>query len=533
MMNGFARFLLPPTERFWCSSVSAEEVAAGRFPSLGNLFRETVVLLFTAGALGAPNLFALSFSPATVIPTSSGDVSVAVGDVNGDGLADLVSASAASFRVLIGNGNGTFQSPINRGNLISSINNNAIVKLADANDDQKTDIVVFSGGHAGVIPGVSGLINLFLGNGDGTFQTSIETRISVAGLPMEFVVADFNGDDLPDIVVFDQILMGDGDGTFQPAASFAGGGAHVLAADFNGDQILDLVGLYPKSESTLQAELRYSKGNGNGTFDNAVMFNLAGGSIERHTCAVTGDFNQDGKVDVAYSYSGSSVSNRGYRVLLGTGTGSFQAPVETASLTQYGVVQFCAGDFDGDGRTDVVAGNQGNLSPAVSTAGSFSNGFLDQTQPLTVFRSAGNGRFSSRGALPLAQVSNVRMLASDLNRDGRPDLVLTGTGSFTVSTSIYTLLNTTKPNPIVTLTGPRSFSTTRGRITIRGKATDTRGELARVEFKSGNAGYSTAKGTRSWSFVARLRRGRNICLVRAVDVSGIASRIVKVAVQRL
>lgn len=487
------------------------------------------ILLLAIWALGGSKSHALSFSAPSVVPVGTGDVSVAVGDVDGDGRVDLVSASSSSFRILIGNGNGTFQSPIIRGTLVSFINNNALVKLVDVNDDQNLDVLIFSGGFEGVIPNVSGLINVFLGNGDGTFQTSIETMISVAGFPMGFVVADFDGDDFPEVVVSDRILKGNGDGTFQTATAFAGGGAHVLTGDFNGDQIPDLVGLYPKNGSSLVAELRYSKGNGNGTFDGAVAFTLAGGFLERDTCALTGDFNKDGKVDVAYSYTSGAIDGKGYRVLLGTGTGSFQSPILTTTLTPYGVVQFCAGDFDGDGRTDVLPGNQANSMP-IGGNGYFSNGFLDQTQPLTAFRSSGNGGFSSRGTVAMARISHVRMVTADLNRDGRPDLALVG--SVSGSASVYTLLNTTMPNPAVTVTGKKILSTSRGTITIKGHATDTKGELARVEVKAGRAAYAPVNGTSTWKYPARLRSHKSTFLFRAVDVSGVLSRVAKVTVLR-
>ncbi len=528
-MKRFAGSSLLRSIRFRCSAKSARRVLRGGMGRRRIPFPVLVLLPCVIGSLCASKVFALSFSAASTLQTGNGDVSVAVGDVNGDGRVDLVSASTASFRVLIGNGNGTFQSAITRGTLVSFINNNAIVKLADVNDDAKTDVVIFSGGLAGVIPGVSGLIDVFLGNGDGTFQASIETTISVAGFPMDYVVADFNGDDYPEIVVFNQILTGNGDGTFQPAVPFSGGGAHVLVADFNGDHLPDLVGLYPNDGVSLLAELRYSEGNGDGTFDSAVVHSLAGGWLERDTCAVTGDFNRDGQVDVAYSYTGYSASNKGYRVLLGTGTGSFQSPIETALLTSYGVVQFVAGDFDGDGMTDVVTGNQGNTTP-VANAGYFKNGYLDLSQPLTVFRSVGGGSLRSKGTLPLAKLSQVRMQARDLNGDGKTDVVLVGTTSGT--TSVYTLINSTKPNPTVSITGGRTFSTTGRKVMLKGRATDTKGELDRVEVKAGRAAYTRVKGIKSWTYTARPRPGRNLYQFRAVDVSGVFSGIVRVTVFR-
>lgn len=83
-----------------------------------------------------------------------------VGDINGDGIEDLVTATA----VLLGNGDGTFQAPLN----YTVPGNQAYwAVLGDFNGDGKTDVATLNSG---------GVVSVFLGNGDGTFQIPLTSR---------------------------------------------------------------------------------------------------------------------------------------------------------------------------------------------------------------------------------------------------------------------------------------------------------------------------------------------------------------------
>src|SRR5262249_32934415 len=118
--------------------------------------------------------------------------SLAVGDLNGDGRADLVinsiggeDSTVSQLSVLLGNGNGTFQAP-----LFNSPQGAADgdVALGAFNNDGRIDVAV--GGEAAIPDG----LNLFNGNGDGTFQPFLLQRVSTGGSdPFGVAAADLNG----------------------------------------------------------------------------------------------------------------------------------------------------------------------------------------------------------------------------------------------------------------------------------------------------------------------------------------------------
>src|SRR5262249_50005019 len=90
-------------------------------------------------------------------------------------------------------------------------------------------------------------ISVLMGNGDGTFQTAVPYGAELN--PQVVVVSDFNGDGKLDLAVANllsgniSVLWGNGNGTFQPAADFGGGSRSITTGDFNGDGKPDLIGM--------------------------------------------------------------------------------------------------------------------------------------------------------------------------------------------------------------------------------------------------------------------------------------------------
>ncbi len=168
---------------------------------------------------------------------------------------------------------------------------------ADFNRDGKPDICVAasSTNHVWVV----------LGNGDGTFQSPGQ-QISVPAVPHGIAVLDADGDGDVDIVTANtggdnlSLLLNNGSGVFGPPTNFDGGGGGeygLVAGDYNNDGILDLaVGLY------WDLTVGLHRGNGNGTFTNMGVF-PGGGSVWQ---IAAGDVNGDGHMDIATANAGSN-----------------------------------------------------------------------------------------------------------------------------------------------------------------------------------------------------------------------------------
>lgn len=166
--------------------------------------------------------------------------SVTIADLNGDGRLDLVTANtdanATTGSVLLGNGDGTFgPSPYQSATSYIAAHPWSIA-VGDLNGDGRPDLVTADF--------VSSRVRVLLGNGNGTFQT--ETTYVVGG-PASVAIGDLNGDGRPDLITTGpssvSLLLGNGDGTFQLPANYS---AYPLApgsfviADLNGDGRPDL-----------------------------------------------------------------------------------------------------------------------------------------------------------------------------------------------------------------------------------------------------------------------------------------------------
>ena len=259
------------------------------------------------------------------------------GDFNADGKPDLVIMDDYSrgFQVLLGNGDGSFQAPVDT--TVSGLSNFAV---GDFNSDGKTDLVVTTGSIGQV------LISVYLSNGDGTFKVGSQYSESYGGLH----VADVNRDGHWDLVVasFGQpllVLLGNGDGTFKAPSSgpidFYSGG--LVVGDFNGDGKPDIsVGTYNG--------IAFLAGNADGTFQKAVYSN----STYQFCCQmVSGDVNGDGKLDLVTIENGSGVL-----VMAGKGNGTFQSSIPFSAPGQVYSGNLVLGDFNSDGVEDIGLANQ-------------------------------------------------------------------------------------------------------------------------------------------------------------------------------
>jgi hypothetical protein len=384
---------------------------------------------------------------------------VATGDFNSDGKLDLVVANKASndLTILLGNGDGTFIPAASRITVGSSPD---AIAVADFNRDGRLDLAVANYGD--------GTVTILLGNGDGTF-TPAGSPVVVGGGPIALAMGDFNADGKLDLAVVNYssnsltILLGNGDGGFTAVPTSPAtltGPISVAVGDFNGDGMLDLtVG------NSGDAAVSILLGNGDGTFTPAPGSPVAVGAYP-HVAA--GDFNGDGNLDLAvvdfYTVTGAPI---GYlNVLLGNGDGTFisMTPKLIGGGTSHAIA---LGDFNADGKLDVAAGYQTALCILQGNGdGTFS---VASEPPVKYSASTSVGDFNGDGMLDLAVAENDA--ATSLSAVSIvlqvPVVALSATLTPTTLSFPAQTVNATSTPQTVTLTN----TGTAGAVTISGIAT--------------------------------------------------------------
>jgi hypothetical protein len=272
---------------------------------------------------------------------------IVVADFNGDGIPDLavpLYSANGEIGILLGKGNGTFADPVVATVPGSNIEIGPIV-VADFNGDGIPDLAVIAEAD-------SSTVEILLGNGDGTF-TAETTEPPISGTPSYLATGDFNGDGKTDLAVEEgvtiAILLGNGDGTFAASGSVNSGstGSPIAVADFDGDGKPDIAvaeGAYSiESVSVLT-------GNGDGTFNSP--YSGPGSTSPSTTWIQVADFNQDGAADVVLADSGGSAI-----VFLNNGGGLLSESFPVVSgLSVPDYLEVGVGDLNGDGYPDIVAG---------------------------------------------------------------------------------------------------------------------------------------------------------------------------------
>jgi FG-GAP-like repeat/HYDIN/CFA65/VesB-like, Ig-like domain/Cep192 domain 4 len=339
--------------------------------------------------LGVTNPFRQITFASSSLGNPSEPILMTSADLNGDGRSDLITVNVnGSVSVFLGNGDGTFQTE--RDYVVLKNNDLSSVVAVDLNGDGKLDLAVC------VVE--TAQLAVLLGNGDGTFGTP--SFYSTGGSsPQVLAAGDFNGDGFIDIVVTNYgsntvgLLLGNGDGSFRASSTSAVGFEpyFMTVGDFNKDGKLDLI-----ASSPIEGYFSILLGKGDGSFGTPT--NIPAGINPAQLVAA--DFDGDGNLDVAVVNENDALVNT-VSVFLGNGDGTFKP------LVQYDVgsspYPIALGDLDGDGRLDLIVLNASFSAPTLS-----------------VLYGNGDGTFQPQAVFQTTVASTIAL--GDFNGDGRLDI---------------------------------------------------------------------------------------------------------------
>ncbi len=343
------------------------------------------------------------------VPASTMTSYVTAGDVNGDTYPDIVVKSgAAAYLLILNNGTGGFLPATT--NALDT--NSYYLNLRDFNNDGKLDLFYL----IAPLSQISGswTCNVRLGDGAGNFGAPVTSNLMGSVSIVDVAFAHFNSDAFLDVAV----------STYGPGVSVPGGGAIVTL------------------------------GNGTGSFTPTPFIGLRprGGSI------AAGDFNQDGKQDLAAMSGGAPCTDCGpaLQLLFNDGTGNFTT-FNTLAQTEFNIYNFSVGDMNNDGKPDLVGTRGTSIVTLLGTgAGDFVVGGSFNPGPFTttdvrvadfnndgkldaVLASSSNnlayvlfgnglGGFSSSIILGTGVTPSYLDIA-DFNRNGTPDVAISNTNS--------------------------------------------------------------------------------------------------------
>jgi hypothetical protein len=331
-------------------------------------------------------------------------------DLNNDGKVDLVVDAGYDVLSLLGNGNGSFQSPVETAPTTVTANPETL-QFADVTGDGYLDLI-----------DDSDFITVSPGNGDGTFGSPLSNYATGA---FRMAAVDMNGDGILDLIALEEeyrsvsVFYGRGDGTYigAPLLTSPVGAADPttltleLAADVTGHGNTDLIEVY-EPEPQQGAQLLTGIGDGKGNFNYIAAFPADQGVFSNDTFVqpVSADFNGDGRQDIILSGTHGALS-----VALSNGDGTFQSPVAISLGALDCPVAYAAiGDLQNNGKQSLVVPYPGDAAcggPDGTVSGYF------------VIPGNGDGTFSTPQFQPFGNELYSAVLAN-INGSGVMGLVL-------------------------------------------------------------------------------------------------------------
>ncbi|MBV9960186.1 MAG: VCBS repeat-containing protein [Acidobacteria bacterium] len=383
-------------------------------------------LMWSVQSVSATGCATPSFGSATAYSIPSNVYGIAVGDFNRDGKLDAATANKniSTVSIILGNGTGGFGAATS----YAVGNGPTAITAADFNLDGKLDLATANDSGSSY--------SVLLGDGAGHFSV---TTSPLAGTvrAWQIIAADMTNDGSPDLVfrtidddatfhvgaLFLYQGMGNGSFVFRSAVvplQSGSNGTSLAVADFDEDGWLDIV---TNCSNCMGGIVRVLHNNRNTSF--SVGSNIITGTSI--TAAVTGDFNNDGKFDIATAnWSVNSVS-----ILLGDGTGGFASPT-SYPIAGNGPTALTTGDLNSDGKAD--------LAVATSLPG-LNNGTV------SVLLGDGAGAFASAQNTDFVRAPT-SVTNADLNGDGRLDLLTGDLGPGFGGGTVTALLNTCSEAPL-------------------------------------------------------------------------------------
>ncbi|HWU89685.1 MAG TPA: VCBS repeat-containing protein, partial [Kofleriaceae bacterium] len=387
--------------------------AGGRTCETANDCFNGMCVATTKTCFGLP---VVSFGPAVSYPSGEKTYVLFSADINGDGFIDLVAGNEqeSTLSVFLNNGAGAFQrvTPSFRTGDYPTGGT-----IADFNRDGIPDVVTadYHGDSVSILLGING----GMGKGTGALAAK-STYPTVDGAETSnLAIGDLNGDGNLDVIATNpqahsvSEFLGRGDGTLAPAIDVPVGTAgssepySVAIGDFDRDGKSD-VAIANVRSGTIVVRL----GNGDGTFQDEVTYPEGG---TPPYILITHDVNVDGKLDLVCANRASSDVS----VLLGRGDGTFRKAIVSRTGPKTGPYSVAVADFNLDGVPDVATANF-------------------ESSTASVLLGIGNGGFEAPIDAGATGEISYGVIAADLNGDGKPDLGVASARSNDVTVKLST-----------------------------------------------------------------------------------------------